>query len=223
MKLEFKNFSGFAECKFYNERYYSYFDEFSYSFNPGVNLLVGQIDDGGWALSYLLDPVIDKHIVIDEGSQIELNGKEASLSDVRKISHALGQSNNTQSCQRQIKKALKNNPFVSESELFEKFELTKERYNRKLSQVGNEIWKITAAIGFSQNKKIFCYPWLSNRYLYQVIHSLEIISKIIKENNQILILPCENTKMLDEFSDIEYTGIDVSWETELKYKLEKEL
>ena len=41
------------------------------------------------------------------------------------------------------------------------FELSDERSNRTIDYTSGERWKISAAIGYAQSKKIFCFPWLN--------------------------------------------------------------
>ena len=41
------------------------------------------------------------------------------------------------------------------------FKIDKDRYERSLSGVGNEIFKAMGAIGVAEDKDIFCFPWQS--------------------------------------------------------------
>jgi len=77
-----------------------------------------------------------------------------------------------------------------------------------------EAWRITAAIGIAQGKKIFCFPWKSNHYVMGgVLCALEILAKIVKKEGGILLMPLENDELVKHFID---GTIDLSYKTYLE-------
>ena len=191
----------------------------SYSFGPGAYALIGQIDDGGWAFSYSLSPINKKDVCINRLassgendtniSKFFINDKEVSLTCLQSISCLLGCYNKNRfaacnkSARKQLTKAIKNGTSkYSLNELQQLFGLSEERMDRPLYKTSREAWRITAAIGLAEGKKIFCLPWKSNQYVVGgVQYSLEIIAKVIKKEGGILLMPLENDELVRHFVD----------------------
>jgi len=212
MELIFKDFSGFALCRFYNNRFSIGFDSLSYTFKTGTYILKGQISDGGWAISYALAPLVKKdvHIFNNElyTSRFYLNGKEVILKELQKISIYLGNHtvNRYAPCNmsgyKQIQKAIKKGTSkYSLDDLITMFCLSQDRIHKPVCHTSGEAWLITAAIGLAMNKQIFCMPWQSNHIVSTKHAMFEIISKNVKRHNGILLIPAETTTFLEGFAD----------------------
>ena len=103
MTYHFVDLDGYTKCSFENDIYWSHMRENSYSFEPGAYALVGQIDDGGWALSYSLAPIKKKDVYINKWantggddlnvSKFYIDDKEVSLAYIQSISCHLGYHN----------------------------------------------------------------------------------------------------------------------------------
>lgn len=197
-----ENYSVFSICRFRERVFPSQTPIFSYRFHPGVYALTGQIDNGGWAFTYSLTPINDADVRMDGNSNIVLNKQPLSLQQLRAISHYLGQFDDSigqLSADQLLRKFQKNGVIsLTAGEIQEKFKLTEARWSRPLSATGNEIWRITAALGFVQKKKIFCFPWMTNRQLQSQLNTISYLGKVLSENNCYVLLPVENEDLVKE-------------------------
>lgn len=69
------------------------------------------------------------------------------------------------------------------------FDLSNERINRNIEFVSGERWKASAAIGYSNGKKVFCYPWLNTKDLNQFKEQLEATIDTLLKLDCIIIIP----------------------------------
>ncbi|MDD4414256.1 MAG: hypothetical protein PHR14_06880 [Oscillospiraceae bacterium] len=201
-ELSVYNFSSFAICRFCDRVFPSHTPEFTYTFKPGVYALTGQIDNGGWAFTYSLTPLNEDDICIYNSPKYLYDGKNVSIDYIRSISYYLGHYTNNQSvsAKKQLE-VLVNSGTVQTSlnEIKDMFGLTEERFDRPLNMTGNEIWRITAAIGLAQGKKIFCYPWMTNNQLKPLVYATQKLADVFFKNNCILFLPVENSSLVGDF------------------------
>jgi len=226
MTYNFVNLRGYARCRFAHDIYWTHIRENSYSFKPGAYALVGQIDDGGWAFSYSLAPIKKKDVYINRWasddetyvSRFYLDDKEVSLAYIQSISCHLGHHNKNRfatcnkSARRQLTKAIKKGTSkYTFDELQEMFGLSDVRLDRPLYKTSREAWRITAAIGLAQGKKIFCFPWKSNSYIEGgVLIALELLAGIVKKEGGLLLMPLENDELVKHFVD---GVVDLSYKT----------
>jgi len=227
---------GSVKCRFASDVYWSSIREYSYTFTPGAYALVGQIDDGGWALSYSLAPIKKKDVYINKwGSSDEhgigmtrffIDDKEVSLAYLQSISCHLGYHNKNKfascnkSVRKQLKKAIKKGTSkYSLAELQEMFEFSDVMMDRPIYNTGTSAWRITAAIGLAQGKKIFCFPWKSNSYIKGMVHSLEKLAKIFIKEDCLLLIPLENDELVKHFVD---DTVDLSYKTYFEGLLREE-
>jgi hypothetical protein len=93
----------------------------------------------------------------------------------------------------------------SHQEIIEKFGLTPARYSRKLSQLSNEGWSASCAIGFANGREIFCFPHLDYigttlirdyRYLW-----FEDLINLLKSTGALVILPAELSEAANGLCD----------------------
>ena len=188
---------GDAYCK---SNFYSVHDilvgEKRYTFTPGINKMIGEIDSGNWAISYLLSmyKYRSEDFILFEKPQVIFNNKIVSLNEINDISIYIDKSNPLFSANDSIKnmviKGLRCSKIdYSENDIRDLFQIDNMRFERPLTSAGNEIFKAMVAIGFSYKKDIFCFPWLSNKR-YEGFHQhLEILLKIMENLNKIIIFP----------------------------------
>ena len=164
----------------------------TYTFSVGPNFLLGEIDSGNWAVSYILSMYPSEKNMIFH-SNINVNGKPASIKSISQsacymdISYPLFSSK--KSVYNLIRKGIKRNHLpITAEEVCELFLIDSQRATRPVKAVGTEQFKCMAAIGYVHNKTIFCFPWLSRtRYdnyhnhmpeLCEILEKLEVISII---------------------------------------------
>ena len=69
------------------------------------------------------------------------------------------------------------------------FYIDSDRFERPLKNVGNEIFKAMAAIGFSYNKEVFCFPWLSNSRFESYHENLTTLLQVLEKSKKTVIIP----------------------------------
>lgn len=178
---------------------------FTYCFNSGVYILSGEIDEGGFALSYLLGGAYTKKQLLSEETII-VNNEPIALSKIKNIACYLGERENKQkqycSIKKQIKNALKRSKLSYDAEdIRTMFRIDSDRFNRPLNKVGVLIWQSIAAISFAEGKKIFTFPWFSSEMLNFHFQVFEVVLPILKANDCIVIIPATNFKKLDGLYD----------------------
>ena len=202
-KMKISNISikneGYVFCK---SSFYSAQDSLSnyscYDFSLGINKLIGEIDSGNWAISYLLS--MYKHrpedFVLFEQPKVVVNNKCISLNELSEFScymdklDPLFSSTNTNSVKEHIIKGLDHSKLnCSYDDIKNLFHIDSERFERSLKGVGNEIFKAMAAIGFSYKKEIFCFPWLSNKRFESYHENLTSLLQILEKLEKTIIIP----------------------------------
>ena len=69
------------------------------------------------------------------------------------------------------------------------FDLSEERVNRNIEFVSGERWKASAAIGFANGRKIFCYPWMNSKDIDHIKEQMSKTVKCLTDSGCIVILP----------------------------------
>ncbi len=199
--MEINNISikneGYVYCK---SSFYSAQDSLSnyscYSFSCGINKLIGEIDSGNWAISYLLS--MYKHrpedFVLFEQPRVAVNNKFISLDELSEFSCYMDKLyplfSTTNSVKEHIIQGLEHSKLnCSYDDIKNLFYIDNERFERPLNSVGNEIFKSMAAIGFSYKKEIFCFPWLSNRRFENYHKNLTALLQILENLKKTVIIP----------------------------------
>lgn len=170
-----------------------------YDFSVGVNYLYGDIDSGNWAISYVLSmyPYLIRKPPLFLPAEAVVNGNKMTLKDLAKYTcymdcaYPLFSSKKT--VHQLVVRALKKTGMAhTAEEIREKFQLDQARFERPLSQVGNEIFRMMAAIGYCNGKQVYCFPWLSKMrfesYHLQITSTLDILQSLDK----IVIVPVGN-------------------------------
>lgn len=207
-KLDVYNFSASINCRFTDVAgYYVNCNEFSYSFHSGAYALTGDIGDGGWAFAYALCPMNKEESNVDETRLLlHWNGTQIMLHDVEKMSWYIGyyerEKRKIYSVKEEIEEALsKNSLGYTAKEIKEMFFLTEARFDRPLDAVGIEVWKASMAIGFSQNKKIFCFPYMGINMVYSHSEQFKCLFKMLKSLDIIVLMPILSTHLLPDVFD----------------------
>ena len=199
--MEISNISikndGYVYCK---SSFYSAQDSLSnhscYSFSRGINKLIGEIDSGNWAVSYLLS--MYKHrpedFVLFEQPIVAVNNKWISLNELSEFSCYMDKIDPLFSANNSVKEHIKQGLDYSKlncsyDDIKNLFHIDSERFERSLKGVGNEIFKAMAAIGFSYKKEIFCFPWLSNKRFESYHENLTSLLQILEKLEKTIIIP----------------------------------
>ena len=188
---------GYVSCK---SSFYSALDSLShslcFSFSPGINKLVGEIDSGNWAVSYLLSMYRHRpeDFVLFDPPKVVVNKKELSLNSFSRFSCYMDLSDPLfsfdGSLEGMIQKGLEENGLnYSPDDVRALFQIDADRFNRPLTAVGNEIFKAMAAIGYSYKKEFFCFPWLSNKRLKSYHENLTFALRMLENLGKTVILP----------------------------------
>ena len=217
MKLHVRDFSCWAICKYYEQSYPSHSPKFSYIFHPGIYALTGQIINGGWAFTYALSPYRRnaRNLIVyssrDYYPEYSIDDKPVDLETLRGITCILGQYRPRwytklglldESGEHRLKKALKKNKSMyTYEELVEKLGLSDCRLTRPIDRTSGERWRITAAIGLAENKKIFCFPWMTNMEFKRLPYAASKMGDLIAANGGILLIPIENDELVRDIVD----------------------
>lgn len=194
--ISIKN-EGYVACK---SRFYSAQDILPggscYFFSQGINMLIGEIDSGKWAISYLLSMYQHRpeDFVLFNQPTVSLNNKEISLNELSEYSCYMDELDplfsSANSVREQIKQGLDQNKLnCSFDDIKNLFYLDSERFERPLNGVGNEIFKAMAAIGFSHKKEVFCFPWLSNTRFESYHEHLTTLLQTLERLEKTVIIP----------------------------------
>lgn len=199
--MEIKNIrvmnDGYINCK---SSFYSSCDglnnDMRYNFSVGVNKLIGDIDSGVWAISYLLSMYNsnEKDFVLFEPSEVIVNNNIISLNEFMQyscymdITYPLFSSKNT--VKDLVEQGIMQTGInENATDVCDMFHIDKERFERPLSGVGNEIFRAMGAIGYCYGKQVFCFPWLSRMRFDGYHRHMTDLLDILTEFNKIVILP----------------------------------
>lgn len=81
------------------------------------------------------------------------------------------------------------------------FNLSDERIDRNIEYVSGERWKASAAIGFANGKKIFCYPWFNSKDIDQLEGQLLNTVKSLLDFGCIVIMPTTKKENIIKISN----------------------
>ena len=178
------------------ENIYDFTAEGHYDFCFGKSYaLLGDFGKGGYLVSGLLS---DKVPIMKE--RIIVNGNDDSLF-AKKYGWMIGQSyySNLRSKEMTVSKILnrfKNNK--NYSEIIEYFEIEENRLPNLISQMPHEKWRVSSAIGLLAGKRLFCFPYMNSRLLYDVIYSSGNLLTVKKITNMggIVIIPTNDVSLI---------------------------
>jgi len=163
--------------------------------------LIGEYGQGPMYLSYLLGGKVDFGDL-----RLFCGGQELSRDELEQTGWNLEPSNEkyrNASVRKSIEKALlKNQRAESFDEIAEKFMLSENHYNMKLFQLSGERWRVSAALGYANRKKIFYAPYMSSKFYYQMcLSGLLKVLKTLTADGAIVLLPAGSDEFLKHIAD----------------------
>lgn len=193
------NNEGYIFCKSSFYTAHTGLDHYTtYHFHTGINKLIGDIDSGNWAISYVLSMYKYEKNKIGNVMTLPLiatvNNEQVNLSELWEYTCYLSRIYPLFSSKKTVKKMIthairKNNLTTTANDVRELFHINKERFERPLSGVGNEIYRAMAAIGYVNAKEVFCFPWLSMRRFEGYHGHMPDLLEILENLNKIVIVP----------------------------------
>lgn len=97
----------------------------------------------------------------------------------------------------------KNRLSISPDEVRTLFGIDENRFERSLSFVGNEIFKVMTAIGYCYGKQVFCFPWPSQKRFTNYRGNMTYVLDTLASLNKIVILP------IGEYSNTETSSFEI--------------
>ncbi len=195
-KIYLEDFSGcfYTKSGFINN--YCTCSPIKLTFFPGINVLYGDVDQGGGGISYAMSMLgkNKKDILLDQSSKIYIDNKMCTWKDINMLScyidtnYHLFQKNITieKNIIRGLKKSISNNSFQDIKELFD---LSSDRCMRSVQQTGNESLRGMSAIGYAYGKLVYCFPWISKKMVKYYGNNLFFLLEILNSLNVFVILP----------------------------------
>ena len=140
---------GYVYCR---SSFYSAQDSLSgyscYTFSTGINKLFGEIDSGNWAVSYLLSmyKYRPEDFILFELPSASVNKKLISLNELSEFSCYMDKIDPLFSTCNSVKRLITQGLESSKSnylcdDVKNLFHIDSERFERPLTEVGNEIFK----------------------------------------------------------------------------------
>jgi len=172
------------------------------SFRSGVNKLRGEIDSGIWAGSYLLSMYKHrpKDFTIFDEPKATFDNHPVSLLELSEISCYMDEiyplfSTRTSVRQLVLRGLRRSGLNLLPDDIKKMFQIDDERFERPISGVGNERFKVMAAIGYSNKKEIYCFPWLSNMRFEYFGNNLSFVLEKLEELGKIVVFPLGESRV----------------------------
>ena len=165
-------------------------------FKVGENKLLGSIDSGIFAISYLVGTEKSKKSVLGN-SIVKINNEASTFDELHKYSCYIDTSYPLFSSGKSVKsliiKGLKKSKSKNKyEEIKNLFCLDDERIDRPLKACGNEKIRAMAAIGYAFGKQVFCFPWLSKRRYSYFYNHIKYAVDTLTSLGAIVIVPRED-------------------------------
>lgn len=185
-----KNFGGYFICHSRFGSHHLTCDRFSYRFEPGITILYGDIDCGGWGVSSAFSQKCKDTVLSPDEFSIEINDSPADLGQIYANACYMDLIRSRKSVDKLVAKALKkNHSQFSAEDIREIFEITPERFRFHTSGVGNEHFRCAAAIAYASSKSVYCFPWISKKMVEYYGLNLQDVLDILAKLGKIVILP----------------------------------
>ncbi len=174
--------------------------------------LNSKLTQGGWGISWI---IAGKNK--EKGGSITIDGHEISIKERLFLTQCVGMDSNDhpilikQTVKRQIESGLRKTNFKngkSAIEIAEKFKLEPRKIDRTIDHISAMRFKASLAIGYSSDKKIFCFPWMQPNSIqdFQDIWLKDLLL-ILKKEKSLILIPTEfNLKIKDIFDDVTDIG-----------------
>lgn len=171
--------------------------------------IIGEFGEGGAALSCGMTGNIE----CVEG-KINIDGNDVTINDLIDISWYIGNDLykygtsglfinrpkfNKKTIHEQIEYGVRRQLIDKDfTTIKEMFHISDERVDRNINYVSGERWKASAAIGYSNGKKLFCYPWMNSNDIEHLKEQIAHTVKILIDEGNIIILPTTKAKNIQE-------------------------
>ncbi len=195
MNISFNN-SAWIYCK---SRYYTCYDAIDesriFTFETGLNSLIGEIDSGIFAISYILSMGrTSKRAFFATAPVVTVDGEEMELSEFSALSCYVDESypliSKRKTVRQMINEGLKKSKLkLTADNIIELFKLSDDRVDRRLNEIGNERFRAMVAICFANNKKVFCFPWMSESKINDFKGHISFVIDLLSKHGAVIILP----------------------------------
>lgn len=232
-KFEIQHLEGTALCKANGYSYdivISIPSGFCGEFRPGITVLQGDIDDAGWCINYIISAPLTKknEFMFNKTAEESLGGtpcaflvdqKSYTLPELKKITFYMDTSSfhgkDARSSIYNLVQMYCRQNLVAESaeEICGLFHLDKQRVTKPICQVGNEVFRSLAAIGYAAGKEIFCFPWISKNMMHYYGKNLLYACNKLGDLGKIVLLPTNY-----RFNDANYNIVsieDLTWRKQM--------
>lgn len=124
---------------------------------------------------------------------IRFNNQLVTLNVLHQYVCNIDDRSSTKTIRRRVEQGLKANRLsYSPDEIREMFWIDKERFERPIKEVGNAFLCCNAAIGFANNKKIYCFPWMSKLKMEYYSERIKYVCATLSKLDCIVLLPVSN-------------------------------
>lgn len=191
-----KDFSGYIQCKSSFGEHMITCSGINCIFDPGITLLQGDIDSGNWAISYTISMYKQKsrRFILFPESSLTL---DSAINDLKTLtlnacyldsSHVLFSSHKT--IHKLVEKGLKSHKDCrNSSQIRDLFNISADRFERPLCEVGNEKFRCMAAIGYANQKRIYCFPWLSKKSVEYYGRNIMDVLETLNSLKEFVVIP----------------------------------
>ena len=171
----------------------------SFCFTNGINKMVGEIDSGIWAASYLLSMYKYKpeDFVLFQPPMVLVNGKAISLDEANNFTCYMDKAyplfSGNLSVRELVTKGLERSKVeYTENDIKKMFDLSEQRFERPLNTAGNEIFRAMSAVAVANDKQILCFPWLSKMRFDSYRNNLSDLLHVLEKTEKVVIVPIGN-------------------------------
>ena len=212
-KIVLDNFSVDGECNlFHHGTVWDYLRRNNFEFYQG-NLygIIGEFGYGGAALSCGMTGNTDYY-----DGKVYIDDQESTLDHIIENSWYVGMGlkdtgrlfKKRKTIRQQIEYGVHNiKQEFDAKEIQRMFKVSEARIDRNIEFVGIERWKASAAIGYANGKKIFCFPWMNSEDIeLWKEHLLNVVGHLL-DSDCIVIMPTtkeENIKKICSEYSISY-------------------
>ncbi len=192
----------------FGEKSQDYMCENTFIFDRGkIYGIVCEHGGGGEAVSLLLSGIMPL-----KQEKIYIDNKEADAEEMKRIGWYVGKalySSGIVKRELSVRKALefavrKYHRYEEISEVMEEFHLTADRLDYGLSRNCEwEKWRASLAIGYANNKIVYCFPWMNSMIFYDCMYNSSVFRffRKLTQEGAVIILPTSRKENVSGFAD----------------------
>lgn len=207
MKIYVNDLQGYANCvhhSIWGKPLFSCYDSFrniTYEFESGNTYgIVSDFSDGCWGLVSTLAG----YGVLTNGN-IYIDNSVIHCKKLKDYACLIGEPLPSKylklSPEKIIHQITRNKTnFENSIDLQKTFLLSMERFNRPVLYGGIEIWKTSILYGYLTGKKVFAFPWMSEKDLWWV-ESLKPVLNYLKKKGGIILIPTSHYNKICKHCD----------------------